>query len=210
MDARLRIVLADDHALLREAFARLLQDRFDVVGTAGTGVELLERVRDLRPDVALVDVLMPRMNGIDACLAIRRDHPGTRVVMLTVETDPRMAAHAFAAGASGFVVKSATGDELGRAIRSAAENGRFLSREISGGDPGALPPHRSSSGWSALSPREREVVELVAEGLTMKEVAVRLGLGRRTVEFYKYQAMKTLGISSTGELIRSVLERKLC
>ncbi|HQR29963.1 MAG TPA: response regulator transcription factor [Anaeromyxobacteraceae bacterium] len=202
MPERKRIVLADDHTLLLEAFELLLAPDYDVVAKVRDGNELLRVAHELAPDVAVVDISMPGLNGIDACERIRRELPGVGVVILTVDASPQMAAEAFRVGASGYVVKSGTGEDLGTAIRAALRGERFLSAEVAGGDPEALPRGARMPRWSDLSPRERQVAELASDGHTMKEVAAILGVGRRTAEFYKYRAMRTLGVETSAELFQ--------
>lgn len=209
MAPRSRVLLADDHTLLLEAFLKLLEPEFEVVGTAKDGQELVEAAAALAPDAVVTDVTMPRLNGIEACRRIKQASPGIAVVFLTVNADAHVAAEAFLAGGSGYLLKSSTADELVAAVRAALEGRRFLCGAIAGGDVDALPVRPASSPWARLSPREREVVQLLTEGKTMKQAAALLGITARTVEFYKYRAMMALGVKSGAELIRIAIERKL-
>jgi DNA-binding NarL/FixJ family response regulator len=204
-----RVLLADDHTLLLEAFKRLLEPEFEVVGAAVDGRALLAQAEALRPDVIVSDISMPGMNGLEACARIKALRPGTAIVYLTVNADPHVAAEAFRAGASGYLLKSTTGSELAAAIRASLRGEQFLSVVIAGGDPAALPTRPADSVWSTLSPREREVVQLIAEGHGMKQVAAALGISARTVEFHKYRAMQSLGVTSNAELVRVALAQKL-
>jgi DNA-binding NarL/FixJ family response regulator len=210
MSARARILLADDHVLLLEAFRRMLEPAFEVVGTASDGALLVEEALRLEPDVVVADVSMPRMNGLEAARRLRGELPRTRVVFLTVNEDPQVAAEAFAIGASGYVLKSSTVVELHHAIRSAIAGRRYLSRRLAGGDPGALPaPAASASPLERLTLRERDVLKLLAEGLSMKQVGAELGIAPRTVAFHKYRMMETLGLRTTAELVGFAVENRL-
>jgi DNA-binding NarL/FixJ family response regulator len=210
MSAPARILLADDHVLLLEAFRRMLEPAFLVVGTAADGAALVEEALRLEPDVVVADVSMPRMNGLEAARRLRGELPRTRVVFLTVNEDPQMAAEAFALGASGYVLKSSTALELDHAIRSALAGRRYLSKRLAGGDPLALPaPAASSNPLERLTLRERDVLKLLAEGLSMKQVGAELGIAARTVAFHKYRMMETLGLRSSAELVGFAVEHRL-
>jgi DNA-binding NarL/FixJ family response regulator len=210
MRARARILLADDHVLLLEAFRRMLEPEFDVVGTASDGAALVEEALRLEPDLVVADVSMPRMNGLEAARRLRGELPLTRVIFLTVNEDPQLAAEAFALGAFGFVLKSSTAIELGRAIRAALKGRRYLSKRVAGGDPAALPgPSRVDSPLEQLTLRERDVLKLLAEGLSMKQVGAALGIAARTVAFHKYRMMETLGVRSSAELVSFAVQNRL-
>jgi len=210
MSARATILLADDHVLLLEAFRRMLQPRFEVVGTAVDGAALVEDALRLEPDLVVADVSMPRMNGLEAARRLRGELPGTRVVFLTVNEDPQMAAEAFALGASGYLLKSSTALELDQAIRAVLAGRRYLSKRIAGGNPGALPASATSSNpLERLTLRERDVLKLLAEGLSMKQVGGELGIATRTVAFHKYRMMETLGLRSSAELVGFAVENRL-
>lgn len=209
MVTRSRILLADDHKLLLEAFRGLLHPAFEVVGEATNGRDLVERAAALDPDVVVADISMPFMNGIEACLRIKQASPRTAVVFLTVHDELDLAAEAFQAGASAYILKTASADELTVAIRAALEGRRFLSAAIAGGDPDALPKRPATSPWARLSPREREVAQLLAEGYSMKEVASILGIATRTVEFHKYRAMEALGVRTGADLVRLTVQHQL-
>lgn len=210
MPGRTRILLADDHVLLLEAFRRMLEPAFVVVGTAADGAALVEEALRLEPDLVVADVSMPRMNGLEAARRLRGELPRTRVVFLTVDEDPQLAAEAFALGASGYVLKSSTALELEQAIRAAVAGRRYLSRRVAGGDPGALPrPSPTASPLERLTLRERDVLKLLAEGLSMKQVGAELGIAARTVAFHKYRMMETLGLRSSAELVAFAVEHRL-
>jgi DNA-binding NarL/FixJ family response regulator len=200
---RPRVLLADDHVLLLEAFRRLLEPEFDVVGSVSDGAQLVEAAVRLRPDVVVTDVSMPRMGGLEAARRLRDVLPSARVVFLTVNEDAQLAAEAFRFGASGWVLKSSTATELVQAVRAALRRRRYLTPLVAGGDIDGLPPPASGAPSSdQLTPREREVLHLLAEGKAMKEVAAVLGITPRTVAYHKYRMMESLGIRSSAELVR--------
>jgi DNA-binding NarL/FixJ family response regulator len=205
-----RILLGDDHGLLLEAFTRLLEPEVTVVGRATDGRALVRAALGLRPDVVVMDVSMPELNGLEAGRQIRQALPATRLVVLTVHEDPALAAEAFRAGASGFVVKSSAASELLQAIQYALAGRRYLTPRVAGGDVRALPAEPSGrSPIDRLSTREREVLQLVAEGRAMKEIGARLGITTRTVAFHKYRLMEKLGVRSTAELVQVAARHRL-
>jgi DNA-binding NarL/FixJ family response regulator len=160
--------------------------------------------------VVVLDVSMPELNGLEACRQIRQALPATRLVVLTVHEDAALAAEAFRGGASGFVVKSSAASELLQAIRYALAGRRYLTPKIAGGDVRALPAQTpEGSPVDRLSSREREVLQLVAEGRGMKEIGARLGITTRTVAFHKYRLMEKLGVHSTAELVQIAARHRL-
>ena len=210
MPARARVLLADDHVLLLEAFRRMLEPAVEVVGAVADGAALVEQALLLEPDLVVADVSMPRMNGLEAARRLRGDLPGTRVVFLTVNEDPQMAAEAFALGASGYLLKCSTATELNDAIRAVLAGRRYLSKRLAGGDPDALPAAAAADRpLEQLTLRERDVLKLLAEGLTMKEIGAQLGIATRTVAFHKYRMMESLGLRSSAELVSFAVENRL-
>ena len=210
MSVRARVLLADDHVLLLEAFRRMLEPAFEVVGAVADGAALVEQALALEPDLVVADVSMPRMNGLEAARRLRGELPGTRVVFLTVNEDPQLAAEAFALGASGYVLKSSTAAELHAAILAVLAGRRYLSKRLAGGDPDALPAAASAERpLERLTLRERDVLKLLAEGLTMKQIGVELGIAPRTVAFHKYRMMESLGLRSSAELVSFAIENRL-
>ena len=207
---RPRVLLADDHVLLLEAFRRLLEPEFDVVDAVSDGAQLVEAAVRLAPDVIMTDVSMPRMGGLEAASRLRELLPSARIVFLTVNEDAQLAAEAFRFGASGWVLKSSTATELVQAVRAALRRRRYLTPLIAGGDIDALPlPASGAPSSEHLTPREREVLHLLAEGKAMKEVAAVLGITPRTVAFHKYRMMESLGIRSSAELVRFAVRKGL-
>jgi DNA-binding NarL/FixJ family response regulator len=207
---RSSVLLADSQALVLEAFARLLAPDFEVVGRATDGVRLVEEALRLGPALVLTDVELPRLSGLAAAGRLRHERPGTRVVFLSAYQDPQVAAEAFRAGAMGYVVRSASPRELTRALKTVLRGGRWLSPTVAGGDPEALPDATGVRGpLGRLSPRKREVVQLLAEGHSMKQAAAALGITTRTIAFHKYQAMKALAVTSSAQLVRCAVESRL-
>jgi DNA-binding NarL/FixJ family response regulator len=200
---RPRVLLADDHRLLREAFARLLEPECDVVGAVGDGRALLEAAPRLRPDVVVLDIAMPELNGLDAARQLKRLMPDTKVVFLTMNEDPDIAAEAFRAGASGYLVKNSAAAELLLAIREVTLGRSYVTPLVTQGLMNTLLHAREPAVRAVeLSPRQREVLQLLAEGHTMKEIASTLKITPRTVAFHKYSMMEVLGLKSNAELIQ--------
>jgi DNA-binding NarL/FixJ family response regulator len=200
--SRPRIVLAEDDTLLMEALSRLLEPAFEVVGTASNGDEAVEAALGVRPDLVLLDAKMPRSSGFDAARRLRDELPGARLVFLTANRDPQLAAEAFRIGASAYLLKDATPEEFEAALQAALRGEVTLSPHIAGGDPGALPPPpRTEGAPERLSSRERDVLKRLAAGLSMKEVAAELGIATRTVAYHKYRMMETLSLRSSAELV---------
>jgi DNA-binding NarL/FixJ family response regulator len=209
---RTRVLLADDHTLLLEAFRRLLSDDFDVVGTVSDGRALVEAATTLRPDVVVVDIGMPLLNGIDATRAIRQAVPQTRIIVLTMNEDVDLAVEAFRVGASGYLLKRSAASELSTAIREVACNRSYVTPLMTEGLlMTTMQPRGANSADRAdgLSPRQREVIQLVAEGRSMKEVAAILSITPRTVAFHKYRIMEQLQVKTTAELIRFAVKRHI-
>jgi DNA-binding NarL/FixJ family response regulator len=207
---RPRILLADDHTLMVEALKHLLQDDFDVVGTVSDGRALLKATAELKPEVVVVDIAMPLLNGLDAGEQLKALHPHINVIYLTQNREPRIAAEAFRRKATGYVLKDAAASELKAAIRDALHGRRYLSPSLAKGmadaglDPGTRDPRLRD-----LSPREREVLQLLAEGKSMKEVAAILDISPRTVEFHKYRTMELLGLKTGAELVQYAIKHGL-
>jgi DNA-binding NarL/FixJ family response regulator len=200
---RARLVIADDHTLVAEAFRRLLEPEFDVVAVVNNGRALLEVGAELKPDVAVVDIAMPRLNGLDASEELKRLVPFTKIVILTMSLDAQLAAEAFRRGASAYVVKNAAVEELLTAIREVLKGQSFLSPLITEDTVHVLlrNGNRSDSD-KRITARQREVLQLVAEGMSMKEIANALNVKPGTVAFHKYRAMESLGLKTNSDLLR--------
>lgn len=201
---RLRILLADDHRIVAEGLRQLLEPEFDLVGVVGDGRALLKAASELKPDVIVADINMPELNGLDALEELRKTDPNARVVMLTMYHKVAFAIKALELGAAGFVLKQSAPEELVFAVRAAAAGRTFVTSELteeiiqarqSTEDPVADPL------W-LLTLRQREVLRLLIDGLSAKEIAKRLDISPRTVESHKYSIMEAVGVSSTVELIR--------
>jgi DNA-binding NarL/FixJ family response regulator len=184
--------LADDHAIVTEGLASLLQREFSLVGTVAGGARLIEAARQLRPDVIVTDVAMPGMGGLEALRRLKGDAISAKVIFLTMHADAQLAAEALSAGASGFVVKHAAGKELIAAIHAVLRGGTYVAPELASDVVKTL-ADGGASGAGPLTPRQREVASLIAAGRTMKEVAAVLGRSPRTVETHKYQIMAVIG-----------------
>lgn len=210
--ARVRIILADDHAIVTDGLRRLLEPEYQVVAVVGDGQALLKAARELKPDVVVADITMPLLNGIDAVRALRRRQPAIRAILLTMHADRTYVAEAAAAGASGFVVKHAAADELRTALLAVLRGGCYVSPLIGG--PGAMGAGRRAqdplaSAGRTLTSRQRQVLQLVAEGHTVREIAKLLCVSPKTVEFHKYRIIDVLGLDSTAQLVRYAVEHGL-
>jgi len=212
--ARIRILLADDHAVLRAGLRMLISSQRDleVVGEASDGDEAVRKAAALRPDVALVDITMPGSGGIKAIERIRQAAPATRVVVLTMHDVPAYLRAALAAGASGYVVKRAADSDLLAAIRDVHRGRTVLdpalaARVVHGGLRRRGPAGPTPT--ALLSQREREVLELVAQGFTNQQIADHLGLSVKTVETYRARLVEKLGLQSRAELVRYALDSGL-
>jgi DNA-binding NarL/FixJ family response regulator len=205
---RPRVLLADDHRLLREAFARLLEPGCDVVGAVADGRALLVAAPELRPDIVLVDIAMPLLNGLDAARQLKQVMPAVKVIFLTVSEDPDLAAEAFRAGASGFLLKNSAASELLQAIHEVFQGRSYVTPLATQGLVGSfLQDSEPAKKTGALSLRQREVLQLLAEGHTMKEIARILKITPRTVAFHKYSMMEDLGIKSSAELVQFAIRQ---
>jgi DNA-binding NarL/FixJ family response regulator len=198
--SRPRVLLADDHTLLLEAFQKMLAEEFDVVGAVSNGRALVAEALKLRPDVVVLDITMPLLNGVDAARQLKRDLPDVRIVFLTMNEDPELAAEAFRAGGSGYLLKRSAGSELLTAIREVTSGRFYMTPLVTEAVLGSM--LQPAAAGQPLTPRQREIVQLVAEGHSMKEVGTILNISPRTVAFHKSRIMAQLRISSTAELIQ--------
>jgi DNA-binding NarL/FixJ family response regulator len=210
--AKPRLLLADDHELLLDGLRRLLEPEFDLIGVVADGRAAVATYEQLRPDALLLDIGMPGLNGIEACRQVKRAFPDARVIFVTMQTDRVYVEEAFRAGASGYVVKQAAAGELLDAIKTVLRGRRYLSPRIASrmeAEPFDSTADSPSSFGGRLTPRQREVLQLVAEGKSMKEIARILDISVRTVEFHKNGLIQQLGLRTVAELTRYALEQKI-
>jgi len=207
---RARLLIADDHTLLAEACKSLLEPEFEVVGIADNGRTLLRLACDLKPEVVVLDIAMPQLNGLDAGDQIRRLFPATKLVYLTMNMSPEVAAEAFRRRASGYIVKSSAAEELVRAIRRALKSESYLSPLITKETVEfLLRSGDSSAEEKRITRRQSEVLQLLAEGMSMKEIAGVLNLKPGTVAFHKYRIMESLGLKTNAELLQYAIKHHL-
>jgi DNA-binding NarL/FixJ family response regulator len=205
--SRPKILIADDHVLLAQALEHLLQGEFDVVGAVSDGRALLKAAGELLPDVVVVDIGMPLLNGLDAAEQLKALHPDIKVIVLTQNREPRFAVEAFRRHASGYLLKDSAASELTAAIREALRGKSYVSPAIAKGMVDeASAPHAGQIELRDLSGREREVLQLLAEGKSMKEVAAVLDISPRTVEFHKYRIMELLRVKTNAELVQQAIK----
>jgi DNA-binding NarL/FixJ family response regulator len=205
-----KVLLADDHKIVAQGLESLLKDSFNFVGTVSDGRALLEAAVRLKPDVIVTDISMPLLNGLDAVRQFRSNGIEAKVVFLTMHADANLAAEAFRAGGSAFLLKQSAGDELILAIREILQGRAYLTPLIAKDMISVLIDSRKEQGEeSKLTTRQREVLQLVAEGKTMKEVAGLLNISTRTAETHKYEMMQTLGVKTTAELIQHAIRLHL-
>jgi DNA-binding NarL/FixJ family response regulator len=204
---RPRVLLADDHCVVAEGLRGLLQPHFDVAGIVSDGRELLRAAKALDPDVVVLDISMPSLNGIEAARQLRAAKSRAKVVILTMHREVAYAARALEAGASGFVLKHSAASELVTAIQEALKGGTYITPQVAGDLLSSFRhgPPATAESLGELTPRQREVLQLVAEGRSAKEIASVLRISRRTAEFHKARLMETLGVQSTAELIQYAL-----
>lgn len=207
---RISVLVADDHTMVCEGLTKLLEDECEVVACVGDGHALLRTARDLKPDLILVDVGMPLLNGLDAVRELKKQSPRAKVIFLTMNSDPDIASEAMRLGASGYLLKNSKGEELLQAVRDAIRGRSYITPQISDAmeerfirDPKSLGRPRQ------LSARQREVLQMLAEGRPMKDVADVLHISRRTVRFHKHQIMEELGIKSNAELVQYAMKNAI-
>lgn len=204
---RPRVLLADDHALVRGAFENMLAGECDVVGQVSDGRALLAAAEALKPDVIVVDISMPLLNGLDAGRLIKQKMRSAKLVFLTMNEDAALAAEAFRSGASAYLLKRSAASELLTAIREVMQGRSYVTPLVTEGLVGSLLHVDEQKPPSGLTPRQREVLQLLAEGHSMKEVASLLNLTPRTVAFHKYRMMEQLKVRTTAELIQYAVKQ---
>jgi DNA-binding NarL/FixJ family response regulator len=206
--SKTRVLLADDHTIVAEGLRSLLESEFEFVGTVGDGRALLDAAQKLKPDVIVADISMPLLNGLDAARQLKREGATAKIIFLTMHTEAQLAAEAFRAGASGYLLKSSAGEELIAAIHEVIKGRSYVTPLITRDvlsflmDTGGQPEQPAVK----LTPRQREVLQLVAEGRTMKEVASILKISARTVESHKYEMMEALGVQTNAELVQYAIK----
>ena len=207
---RTRVILADDHKMILDALKNLIEPEFEVVGTFGDGHALVEGAPDLKPQVIVLDVGMPTMNGISAGQRLRQLMPNIKLIYLTMNEDPDLAAEAFRLGAKGYLLKSSAGSELLDALRAVIRGGSYVTPLMTEDVLGSFVNHfKNLKSTSHLTLRQKEVLQLLAEGRSMKEAAYILNVSPRTVAFHKYTMMEHLHIKTSAELVQYALNTQL-
>jgi DNA-binding NarL/FixJ family response regulator len=203
-----RVLLADDHRMVAEGLKSLLADEFELVGMVEDGRALVTAARELRPDVIVADISMPLLNGIEALAQLKRDDPEVRVVFLTMHRDPAYARRALEGGALGFVLKHSAPAELVLAVRAALEGRTFVAPELAA-EVFRSAARKEADPVATLTQRQHEVLRLLAEGKSAKQIAEALNLSARTVEDHKYRLMEALDIENSAELIHFAIRHGL-
>ena len=206
-----RVLIVDDHAVVRAGLRRVLEaeDGIEAVGEAGTARDAVFEARSTKPDVILLDVVMPEQSGLEVIPTLLHEHPETKILVLSMQDDPRYVREAFAAGASGYVLKEAADNEVVAAIREVAGGGRYVHPELGARLVAAETDERRRAEEDPLSERESEVLRLLALGHTNQEIAKQLFISVRTAETHRAHIMQKLRLSSRAELVRYALDRGL-
>jgi DNA-binding NarL/FixJ family response regulator len=207
---RTRVMLADDHTILVEAFRKLLEPHYDVVGAVADGRSLLDVAPQLNPDVIILDIGMPLMNGLEAGMRLKELMPTLKLVVLTMNDDPDLALEAMRCGVSSYLLKNSAAEELLLAIQMALKGKTYVTPLVAKGMQNAFIRNPKATGLAkSLTPRQREVVQLLAEGKSMKEAADILKIKERTVAFHKYRAMEELNLTTSAELVQFAIKSKI-
>ena len=201
-----RVILADDHAMVLEAFCMLLGPEVDVVATAADGHELIRAVKEHKPDVVVTDISMPVLNGVDACSKLLKVLPNLKIIFLTVNDDPDLVAEVIRKGAKGYLLKSSASEELLQAIKAVASGSTYITPLVTERMIGSLVQGGRRDLSDKLTVRQREILQLLAEGNTMQQAAKLLCVTPRTVAFHKYRIMESLGIKNNSELVRYAMK----
>lgn len=216
MNERPTILLADDHVLVAEGIQKLLEGEFDLIGIVPDGRALLTSIQERPPDVAVVDISLPLLNGLEASRQIRKINPNIKIVILTMHSESSFVTEAFRIGVSGYVLKQSVGSELALAIKEVLKNNTYVSPIVAQGlvDQAVHPTPADNAnevgGFAQeLSSRQREVLQLVAEGKSTKEVAAVLNVSIKTVEFHKTRIMKQLGLRTAADLTKYAISNGL-
>jgi DNA-binding NarL/FixJ family response regulator len=205
---RPHVLLADDHRMVAEGLKSLLEPEFELIGVVEDGLALIAAAKKLHPDVIVADITMPRLNGLEALQELRKEDPRVKVVFLTMHQDVAYARRALDAGAAGFVLKHSAPAELVAAIRAALNEKTYLTPTLAGEvlNEFRRDPEAKKDPVAALTARQREILQLFAEGRSAKEIAHLLSISARTVEFHKYQMMETLGLQHSAELVHFAIK----
>jgi DNA-binding NarL/FixJ family response regulator len=207
---RTTILLADDHTMICSALQKLLEPEFEVIGCVGDGRALVKTTLELKPDLVLVDVGMPLLNGLDAGRELKKVMPRVKLIFLTMNPDAEVASEAFRIGASGYLLKNSHAEELLQAVRNAVGGMTYVTPQVSRAmEESFIRDPRSLSRPKHLSDRQREVLQLLAEGRTMKEIAYILHISHRTVRFHKYRIMEELGLTNDSELVQYAIKHSI-
>jgi DNA-binding NarL/FixJ family response regulator len=208
---RSRILIADDHKLVAELCQNLLEPEFDVIGVVNDGRALLRAASELKPDVIIVDIAMPVLNGLDAAEQVRKMLPAVKVLFITMNTDADVAAEGFRRGGSGYLLKTCAASQMMTAVRDVLQGKTYLSPSLSRDTVGFLrrQDEKLVEEGKRLTERQREVLQLLAEGKVMKEVGGILNMSTRTVAFHKYRIMEVLGARSNADLVKYAFRNHL-
>jgi DNA-binding NarL/FixJ family response regulator len=208
MMRRPRVLLADDHQMLADALRRVVEPRCEVVGTVGDGRALLEAADRFQPDIVVLDIGMPQLNGLDAGRKLKHTLPNVKLIFMTMHEDPYLVGEAFRAGASAFLLKEAAASELIDAIEEVLKGGSYVTPSASEGLQNiSLRDPKNREHAPEPTPRQREVIQLLAEGRSMKQVADELKITRRTVAGHKYAVMELLQLKTNADLVQYAIER---
>jgi RNA polymerase sigma factor (sigma-70 family) len=206
---RIRILLADDHTMICAGFQKLLEPEYEVVGTVGDGRALIRAAEELEPDLVLVDVGMPLLNGLDAARTLKKLMPRVRLIFLTINPDPALALEAFRIGASGYLLKDSSADELLKTVRDVVRGVSYVPPQTRQEMKERLQDQNPAIGPKQLTPRNREILQMLAEGRSIKEIASILEVSIYTVRFHKHRIMKKLEIASDAELVQYAIKHAL-
>ena len=205
---RTRILLADDHTMISAGFQKLLEPHYEVVGSVADGRALLKAADELKPDVVLLDVGMPLLNGLDAARALKKTMPHVKLIFLTMNPDSDIAAEAFRVGASAYLLKNSQASELLQAVHDVVRGVSYVTPQISHAmEERFIRDPRSANRPRELTTRQREILQMLAEGRSMKEIAYVLQITHRTVRFHKARIMEELGITTNSELVKYALKQ---
>jgi DNA-binding NarL/FixJ family response regulator len=204
------VLLADDHRMLLDALRQVLEPRYEVVGMVSDGRALLEGAVELRPEVIVLDIAMPQLNGLDAARHLKRTMPEVKLIFMTMNEEPDLVGEAFRAGASGFLLKRAAAFELTDAIDKVLKGGSYVTPSAAEGQANiSLREPKAREHTAEPTPRQREVIQLLAEGRSMKEVASILKITKRTVAAHKYAVMELLQLKTNADLVQYAIKRRI-